>query len=251
MYDDRLCGTTSPGNGAALGRRSAFGRILAPACLIVTALLVALAHPAGARAQLHGPVTFDGGNANEQAQVLSALRVSDFDYTAVAARVTVRIIRDIPTSEASYGVVTLDADLLDVGEFSWGVVQHEMAHEVDFLYLTDTDHALLLRALGGASWWYTTPMLAHGDYGCERFASELSWAFWANKLENSMAPANINDESNRMPLAAFRILVSQLLTADGYPGEPPPPPTAEQAAGPGIAQAPAHRLARAQRPAIS
>ena len=62
-----------------------------------------------------------------------------------------------------------------------------MGHEVDFLYLTDADRAQLLAALGGQSWWYTVPMLAHGEYRL-RLASELSWAFWPDTLDNSMRP---------------------------------------------------------------
>ena len=147
----------------------------------------------------------------------TALRVSTFDFTPVAARVTVVIGRNIPSSDAwASGVVNLDANLLDAGQFSWGVVQHEMGHEVDFLYLTDADRAQLLAALGGQSWWYTVPMLAHGEYGCERLASELSWAFWPDTLDNSMRPEGAHDESNQMPLAAFRTLVGQLLAADKY-----------------------------------
>jgi hypothetical protein len=189
-------------------------------CLLVFALLIALALPATGAARLTGPITIKGGNAYEQAQVTAALRVSAFDYTPVAARVTVVIARNIPTSDASSdGVVNLDANLLDAGEFSWGTTQHELAHEVDFLYFTAADHVLLLDALGGASWWYTDPMLMHGDYGCERFASELSWAYWPDKLENSMHPEGLRDESNQMPLATFRALVSQVLAADNYPGE--------------------------------
>lgn len=185
--------------------------------LILAALLGALALPGTAAAVLNGPVAIDGGNAYEQTQVRAALRISAFDYTPVAARVTVVITRNIPSSDAvSNGVMNIDANLLDAGEFSWGVVQHEMGHEVDFLYFSDADRAQLLDALGGASWWYTAPMLAHGDYGCERFASELSWAFWSDKQDNSMHPVGVHDESNQMPVAAFRTLVNQLLAADGY-----------------------------------
>ncbi|MGZ4337359.1 MAG: hypothetical protein ACXVRA_08595 [Gaiellaceae bacterium] len=189
----------------------------APRWLLLTAFLVALALPGSAAAVLTGPIAINGGNAYEQEQVRAALRISAFDYTPIAARVTVVITRNIPTSDASpNGVVDLDANLLDAGEFSWGVTQHEMAHEVDFHYFSDADRAVLLSALGGASWWYTAPMLAHGDYGCERFASELSWAFWSDGRQNSMHPIGVRDESNEMPLAAFRTLVNQLLAADGY-----------------------------------
>lgn len=227
VFAERSCGETETEGGT--GSRSRSG-LFVPRWLLLAAFLIALALPGSAAAVLNGPITINGGNAYEQNQVRAALRVSAFDYTPIAARVTVVIARNIPTSDASSnGVVNLDANLLDAGEFSWGVTQHEMGHEVDFFYLTSADRAVLLNALGGTSWWYTAPMLLHGDYGCERLASELSWAFWPDKAQNSMHPVGVRDESNEMPLTAFRALVSQLLAADQYTatatGAPQPAPS--------------------------
>jgi hypothetical protein len=58
--------------------------------------------------------------------------------------------------------------------------------------------------------------LPHSAYGCERFASEISWAYWQSP-ENALAPNSSNEEAGAMPPAAFRVLLSQLL------GIPDPP----------------------------
>jgi hypothetical protein len=47
------------------------------------------------------------------------------------------------------GHVFLDSDLLKAGRFSWGTVQHEFGHQVDFLLLDDAKRAMLAGALGG------------------------------------------------------------------------------------------------------
>ena len=49
------------------------------------------------------------------------------------------------------GQIWLDAALLDSGRFSWGVVQHEYAHQVDFAVLTDAMRAELHGQLQGTS----------------------------------------------------------------------------------------------------
>ena len=108
------------------------------------------------------------------------------------------------------GDVYLDGSLLDSGRFSWGVVQHEFAHQVDFMLFDDSKRALLGSALGGKDWCYSIAGLAHSDYGCERFASELAWAYWPS-ADNSMAPAFTHGESGGMPVTQFRALVAQLL----------------------------------------
>ena len=105
--------------------------------------------------------------------------------------------------------IWLDADLLDAGEFAWGVVQHEYAHQVDYLLFDETERSLLLKRLGGRDWCYGTPGLAHDQYGCERFASTLAWSFWPS-AENSMRPTGRRDESAAMAPAKFRALVSRL-----------------------------------------
>jgi hypothetical protein len=99
---------------------------------------------------------------------------------------------------------------LSSGRFAWGVVQHEFGHQVDFLLLDDPRRALLQTALGGQDWCYSVAGLPHSDYGCERFASELAWAYW-DSPDSSMSPAATRGESSSMPVAQFRALLAQVL----------------------------------------
>jgi hypothetical protein len=153
-------------------------------------LLAAIHAPTAAA--IDGSYTIDGGTPGERAQIHLALRASQFDW-GVLPPVVVHIVRGGVVSHAAPGEVVLDADLLDAGSFSWGVVQHEFAHEVDFLLLDDADRAQLIALLGGSSWWLTA---------CERFADELAWAYW---------PAAANVMQPTAPTAAFRLLLGQLL----------------------------------------
>jgi hypothetical protein len=101
--------------------------------------------------------------------------------------------------------------LLDSGAFSWGVVQHEYAHQVDFFLLDDAARAKLDSALGATTWCYgDAPVLQHSQYGCERFASTLAWSYWQSSL-NSMSPSDVGPESAAMKPAAFRALLAGIL----------------------------------------
>ena len=144
-----------------------------------------------------GSYTFAGGTPRQQAAVRSALSVSSFDWGVLPAPVVVHIA-PIGGSYSEVGHVYLDSTLLDSGRFSWGVVQHEFAHQVDFLLFDDAKRAQLNQALGGSDWCYGVPGLAHAAYGCERFASELAWAYWPS-ADNSMSPAATHGESAAMP----------------------------------------------------
>jgi hypothetical protein len=47
-------------------------------------------------------------------------------------------------------------------------------------------------------------VLQHNQYGCERFASTLAWAYWQSP-QNCMNPAAIDGESRGMaPLPSAR-----------------------------------------------
>ena len=171
---------------------------------VVAAILVSPASGAGSR------LTIAGGTTREQTQVRAALRASSFDWSVLPQPVAIRIGR----GEASYaipGEIGLDANLLDTGPFAWGVIQHEFAHEVDFLLLDDSDRARLQAALGGSSWW-PVDGLAHAQLGCERFASTLAWAYWPSPA-NVMRPASTSDEAGSMAPAAFRALLNGILRA--------------------------------------
>ena len=183
--------------------------------LPIVSAAVVLAFPGPALA-IGGNYVFSGGTAYERQQVVDALAVSSFDWSVVPQQISV-VIEPTPSSEATPGTIYLDASLLDSGEFSWGVVQHEYAHEVDFELLNDGDRAELDAALGGSVWWPDeSPGLQHSQYGCERFASTLAWAFWPS-ARNSMRPADIGVESAGMAPGPFRALLAGMLGQGAAP----------------------------------
>jgi len=167
-----------------------------------------------------GSYAFAGGSAGEQATVHAALDASSFDWSLIPQTITVHI-GAYGDSYSTYGNVFLDATLLDSGRFSWGVVQHEFGHQVDFFLLDDAKRALLQQQLGGADWCYSTPGLAHAQHGCERFASELAWAYWPS-ADNSMRPTSTSDEAGAMPVASFRSLLAVLLGVPSISAAPAP-----------------------------
>jgi hypothetical protein len=180
-----------------------------PKALATTLVLLALAMPANAHAT-GGTYDFDGGTTTERAQVTAALNASSFDWSTVPARIHIHVVRGA-RSHATPGEIWIDADLLDTGRFSWGVVQHEYAHQVDFLVLTDTDRMQLFPLLGGKAWWIPLAVtLTHGQLTGERFASTLAWSYWPS-LENSMLPQGPGDESAAMEPARFRTLMQRIL----------------------------------------
>jgi hypothetical protein len=176
--------------------------------VLTVTILLTLAIPGQALAR-GGDYGFEGGTPAQQFQVRSALEASTFDWGVIRARVTVHIgAYGISNSRPAH--VYLDEGLLNAGRFSWATVQDEFAHQVDFLRFDDATRAQLTQALGARDWCYGVQGLAHGEYGCERFASTLVWAFWPSK-NNAYRPADANDESAAMPPARFRALVSSLL----------------------------------------
>jgi hypothetical protein len=190
---------------------------------------------AGAQSALAsgGSYTFAGGTVKEQATVRSALNASSFNWSLIPQTISVHIGR-YGDSYSTYGNVHLDASLLDSGRFAWGVVQHELSHQVDFFLLDDAKRTQLLGLLGGGDWCYSVPGLAHAAYGCERFASELAWAYWQSP-DNSMKPNAPTDEAAGMPVAQFRAVLAQLL---GGPVEAQPAPSTATAFAPPARKAP-------------
>jgi hypothetical protein len=178
--------------------------------LVVLIAAASLALPA-ATADAGGAApsyTFDGGTRKERETVVAALRASSFDWSVVPGPIEIHIVDSEP-SRSIPREIWLDGDLLNAGEFAWGVVQHEYAHQVDYLLFDDAERALLMKRLGGRDWCYGTPGLAHDQYGCERFASTFAWAYWPSR-ENSMRPTGRGDESAAMAPAKFRALVARL-----------------------------------------
>jgi hypothetical protein len=178
--------------------------------LAVLAAAVALAVPPSTTGAANG-YTFDGGTSAERQTVVSALEASAFDWSVVPGSITIHIARGEPSRSIPHEI-WLDADLLDAGRFAWGVVQHEYAHQVDYLLLGAAARATLRTRLGGRDWCHDVPGLAHDEYGCERFASTLAWSFWQSP-DNSMRPSSPHDESAAMAPGEFRALVVRLTGA--------------------------------------
>jgi hypothetical protein len=174
---------------------------------LAAAVLLALA-PARALAA-GGSYVFDGGTPRQQGQVKSALDASSFNWSLVPATITIHIGRG-HASQAAPGEIWLDADLLNANKFAWGVVQHEYAHQVAFLLLNDSQQLVFEQALGGSDWCYSVAGLTHSDYGCERFASTLAWAYWQSP-QNAMRPTSPRDESAAMAPQAFRALLARIV----------------------------------------
>jgi hypothetical protein len=181
---------------------------------IVPAMIVGCLCFCQQAAAVGGHYVFDGGSTAQRAQVRAALDVSSFNWSLVPAQIAIHIAPGASTS-AVPGGIWLDANLLDAGTFSWGVVQHEYGHEVDFFLLDENARARLLRVLGGRVWCHESAQrFAHREYGCERFASTLAWAFWPSP-ENCMRPSGPQDETSAMPAGDFRALVRLLLGSTG------------------------------------
>lgn len=173
-------------------------------------LLVAALAPGRADAA-NAAYSIAGGTAADRAQVASALEASSFDWSVLGRRVSVHLVRDVD-SYSEPGHVWLNTDLLRAGSFSWAIVQDEFAHQIDFLLFDDAARHTLRAALGGKAWCYADSRgLRHRDYGCERFASTLVWAFWPSS-RNSYRPRSASDESAAMKPAPFRALVSRLVS---------------------------------------
>jgi hypothetical protein len=180
--------------------------------LALTALLFA----AGRAQASGGNYTFDGGTAAEQQQVRLALAASAFNWSAVPAQITITIEPNV-ISQSVQGHIWLDSNLLDAGEFSWGVVQNEYGHQVNFFLLNDAQRAQLTSALGAIAWCYgDEPGLTLAQAGCERFASTLAVAYWPT-------PDNcIESAEDVAPIAptAFRALLATMIGAAATPTHP-------------------------------
>jgi hypothetical protein len=179
-------------------------RRLALLSALVTAALVL----APAALSAGGHYAFAGGTPAEQSQVAQALQASSFPWNVVPQTIVVHIAPGL-ASDATPGNLWLDANLLDAGRFSWGVVQHEFAHQVDFLVLTDAQRTSLHALLGGASWW-GDGTLAHSALDGERFADEVAWSYWPSP-DNVMRPDGTQDEGGQVAPAAFRAALASLL----------------------------------------
>src|SRR5579884_3550977 len=176
-----------------------------PACLL--ALVAALALPASAAAA-GGRVAFDGGTPQERAQVRAALDASSFDYGIIPVRVVVHLIRGA-APQAVPGQIWLDPALVDTGQFAWGVILHEFAHQVDWYLLTDADRAAIQALLGGSVRCGGGESFGHDGQGCERFATAVAWAYWPSPA-NVFDPA-ANPDETWLKASALRDLLAGML----------------------------------------
>jgi hypothetical protein len=186
-------------------------------CIVLVVVAVAV-WPGAATAAY----SLDGGTPTEQATVRTGLAASSFPWRIVPAHVQIHIQPGV-LSHAVPGEIWLDSHLLDAGRFSWAVVQHEFAHQVDFFLLNDASRIELAARLGGISWWNSTRdalapdgSLAHGQLTAERFASTLTWAYWPCRA-NILRPESPSDESATLPPATFRALLASVLGLPGIP----------------------------------
>jgi hypothetical protein len=182
------------------------------AARLITVWAAALAFLAAATAaQAASPVYIaEGGTLAQRAEVRAALAASSFEWRILPRTVTVHIRPG--DTKAADGHVWVDSRLLDSGRFSWGFVQHEFAHQVDFMLLDDAARAQFLTALGGRTWCERKPGFHHEDYGCERFASTLAWTFWPSSA-NALRPRSRSDEAAAMAPASFRRLLARFVPA--------------------------------------
>lgn len=175
------------------------------------AIVSALAISIGDAEAAGGNYAFDGGSADQQGQVRAALDASSFPWGVVPGVVSIHIAPGI-SSAAIPRNIYLDANLVDQGTFAWGIIQHEYAHQVDFLLLDDAVRAALLQVLGGRAWCWDVPGLDHADYGCERFASTLAWSYWQSS-DNSLRPVSPGDEAAAATPRAFKALLGRIFAA--------------------------------------
>lgn len=176
------------------------------ACALISLAVAGTARAAG------GTYAFQGGTPAEQQQVRDALDASSFPWSVVPRTIVIHIGAGL-ASEATPGDIWIDSNLLDSGRFSWGIVQHEYAHQVDFLLFNDATRAELMPVIGGKTWcWGAGAQFAHDEYGCERFASTLTWAFWPSP-DNALQPQSPQDEAAGLPPAQFKALLGALLKA--------------------------------------
>ncbi len=190
---------------------------------VLSLLLAGVLWSPGAAFATGGNYVLAGGTPFEQQQVRDALAASSFNWSLVTQQITIHIDPSVTRDQTIPGEIFLDPDLLNSGELSWGVVQNEYASQVNFFLLADSQHAIFNAALGGTAWCYADQSgLQLAQYGCERFASTLAWAYWQSP-ENCIQPAYVGAVAAGMTPAAFRaLLTSQLGTVTSVPSLTPP-----------------------------
>jgi hypothetical protein len=156
-----------------------------------------------------GDYVVHGGSAAERAELSAALDASSFDWSLVPVRIDIHLAPDAQTYAAP-GQIWVNSKLLETGRFSWGLVQHEYAHQVDFFLMDEAMRHKLNSLLHGVDWYGVGS--PHYRRGVERFASTLAWAYWPSP-QSALRPASASDEAAAMRPARFRALMTKLLGA--------------------------------------
>jgi hypothetical protein len=186
-------------------RLSAALRFVISFVAVIALLLLAVGLPEAPASPRHG-YSFDGGTPRERDTVVAALAASAFDWSVIPRTVTVHVVRG--RCRAAKGEVWLDPAVLAYGRPSWGIVQHEFAHQVDFFLFTARTRRKLNVLLGGKEWWAGDGRFRHSQYGAERFASTLSGAYWPSP--DNVLLRSARAEAAAMAPARFRHLMSVL-----------------------------------------
>jgi hypothetical protein len=185
-------------------------RVGLPALKVFAAFVAACVVAPAANAS-GGNYTFQGGTPYQQLQVREALDASSFNWSLVPETITIDIDPSVTRDQSIPGEIFLNPSLLNAGQLAWGVVQNEYAHQVDLYLLTDAQHAIFNTALGGTVWCYADQSgLQLAQYGCERFASTLAWAYWQSPI-NCIQPAYVGVVAAGMSPAAFRAFLTDQL----------------------------------------
>jgi hypothetical protein len=178
-------------------------------CTGIAAAFLAGAWSHAQAGHLRGGYAFAGGTKHERATVRAAMGASAFDWASLRGKVTIHIGRGTGC-HAAPGQVWLDSAMLAHGRAAWGVVLHELGHEVDYLRFDAATRARLNRVLGGKTWW-PNGRFRHDRYGAERFASTFSYAYWPSSQNVLIRKAR--REATAMPPRRFRRLLKAVLDA--------------------------------------
>ena len=174
--------------------------------LVLLAALAALALP-GTAGATDVALEFSSGSDAARAEVIAALDASAFDWSLIGRPVTVQIF-DCGCAGSRPGVVVLDETMLASSPYgrayTWGIVQHEFAHQVWWYALDEGRRIELQTVLGGADLCHEQPGLPHDAHACELFASTLGWAYWP-------AAGNPMQIERAMGAHHFRRLLSGML----------------------------------------
>ena len=151
-----------------------------------------------------GDYVFDGGTARQQAQVRAALEASSFDWDVVKRQVTVHVGAH-GTSRSTPGHVWLDGGLLDTGRFAWAIVSTS-THTRSTSQCSTPPIVRGSAPLGAARLVLRGARPRPRDYGCERFATLVSWAYWpSQRLRPESAPTSRREAGGRFRAAGARL----------------------------------------------